>query len=34
MRKLIMAINVTADGFCDHRAIVPDEELLDFFSGF
>jgi dihydrofolate reductase len=33
MRKLIMAINVTADGFCDHSAMVPDEELLDFFSG-
>lgn len=33
MRKLIMAINITADGYCDHRAGIADEELHDFFSG-
>jgi dihydrofolate reductase len=27
MRRLRYAINVTLDGCCDHRAIVPDEEL-------
>jgi dihydrofolate reductase len=27
MRKLIAAINMTLDGFCDHTAIIPDEEL-------
>ncbi len=32
MRKLIMAINITADGFCDHRAGIPDAELHNFFS--
>ena len=28
MRRLRYSINVTLDGCCDHRAIVPDEELL------
>ena len=28
-----MAINITADGFCDHRAMIADEELHHFFSG-
>jgi hypothetical protein len=27
MRPLRFSINVTLDGCCDHRAIVPDEEL-------
>ncbi|HSI75186.1 MAG TPA: dihydrofolate reductase family protein [Lunatimonas sp.] len=27
MRKVIAAINMTLDGFCDHTAIVPDEEI-------
>ncbi len=27
MRPLRYSINVTLDGCCDHRAIVPDEEL-------
>jgi dihydrofolate reductase len=27
MRKLIAAINVTLDGFCDHTAMIADEEL-------
>ena len=27
MRKLIAAINMTLDGFCDHTAIIPDEEI-------
>jgi dihydrofolate reductase len=28
-----MAINITADGYCDHRATIADEELHNFFSG-
>jgi len=27
MRKLIAAINMTLDGFCDHTAVIPDEEM-------
>lgn len=33
MRKLIMAINITADGYCDHRSVIADEEIHYFFSG-
>ncbi len=29
MRRLRYSINVTLDGCCDHRAIVPDEELQE-----
>jgi dihydrofolate reductase len=28
-----MAINITADGFCDHRGGIADEELHNFFNG-
>jgi dihydrofolate reductase len=27
MRKVIAAINMTLDGFCDHTAVIPDEEI-------
>lgn len=27
MRKLVAAINMTLDGFCDHTAVIADEEL-------
>ena len=30
MRPLRYAINVTLDGCCDHRAILPDEEMQAF----
>lgn len=33
MRKVIASINITLDGFCDHTAGVPDEELHDHFTG-
>ncbi len=33
MRKLILAINVSLDGFADHTVAIPDDELLEFFSG-
>ena len=32
MRPLRYAINVTLDGCCDHRAIVPDEEMHRFHA--
>ncbi len=27
MRKLIASINMTLDGFCDHTAVIADDEL-------
>ena len=32
MRKVIAAINMTLDGFCDHTAGIPDEELHQHYS--
>lgn len=32
MRKVIAAINMTLDGFCDHTAIVPDEEIHHHYA--
>src|SRR5687767_9782481 len=32
MRKVIAAINMTLDGFCDHTAIDPDEEIHQHYS--
>jgi dihydrofolate reductase len=32
MRKLIAAINMTLDGYCDHTAITPDEEIHQHYS--
>jgi len=32
MRKLIAAINVTLDGFCDHTAVVPDDGLHQHYN--
>jgi dihydrofolate reductase len=32
MRKLIAAINVTLDGFCDHTAMIADEELHQHYA--
>jgi dihydrofolate reductase len=32
MRKIIMAINVTPDGFCDHRPVIADGALHHFYS--
>jgi dihydrofolate reductase len=32
MRKIIAAINMTLDGFCDHTAIIPDEEIHDHYT--
>jgi dihydrofolate reductase len=32
MRKIIGAINMTLDGFCDHTAILPDEEIHNHYA--
>lgn len=32
MRKLIAAINMTLDGFCDHTALIADEEIHQHYS--
>lgn len=32
MRKLIAAINMTIDGFCDHTAGLPDEEIHQHYT--
>lgn len=32
MRKVIAAINMTIDGFCDHTAIVPDKEIHEHYT--
>jgi len=32
MRKLIAAINMTLDGFCDHTAITPDDEIHQHYN--
>src|SRR5690606_32885218 len=32
MRKIIGAINMTLDGFCDHTAINPDEEIHEHYA--
>jgi dihydrofolate reductase len=32
MRKLIAAINMTLDGFCDHTALLPDEEIHQHYT--
>ena len=32
MRKLIAAINMTLDGYCDHTVITPDEEIHQHYA--
>jgi dihydrofolate reductase len=32
MRKLIAAINMTLDGFCNHTAVVADDEILQHYN--
>lgn len=34
MRKIIAGINITIDGFCDHTAGIPDEDLHDHYTEF
>ncbi|MEO8821797.1 MAG: dihydrofolate reductase family protein [Ginsengibacter sp.] len=32
MRKVIAAINMTLDGFCDHTAVIADDELHEHYT--
>ena len=32
MRKLIAAMNMTLDGFCDHTAGIPDDEIHQYYA--
>lgn len=32
MRRIIAAINMTLDGFCDHTAIIPDDEMHEHYA--
>jgi dihydrofolate reductase len=32
MRKVSYAINLTADGCCDHASVNPSEEMMDFYT--
>jgi len=32
MRKLIAAINMTLDGFCDHTSMIADEEIHQYYN--
>ncbi len=32
MRKLVAAINMTLDGFCDHTAVIADDELHQHYN--
>lgn len=32
MRKVVFAINITADGYCSHTDMIADDELHDFFA--
>jgi dihydrofolate reductase len=33
MRNVIFAINITIDGCCDHTKVIPDDEVLEYFTG-
>ncbi len=33
MRKVVFGISITADGFCDHRDGIADDELHEYFTG-
>ncbi len=32
MRKIVAAINMTIDGFCDHTVVLPDQEVHDHYT--
>ncbi len=34
MRKVVFAINTTADGYCSHDGANPDDETMEFFTDF
>jgi dihydrofolate reductase len=33
MRKVVFAINITSDGYCNHTDMIADEELHEYFTG-
>jgi len=33
MRRVVFAINITADGYCSHTDGIADDELLEYFTG-
>jgi dihydrofolate reductase len=33
MRRVVSAINITADGYCSHTDGIADDELLEYFTG-
>ena len=33
MRKVVFAINSTADGYCSHTDMIADDELHEYFTG-
>ncbi len=33
MRKVVFAINITTDGYCNHTDMIADDELLNFYAG-
>ena len=33
MRKIVFALNITADGYCSHTDMIADEELHEYFTG-
>ena len=33
MRKVVFAINITADGYCNHTDMIADGEMHDYFTG-
>lgn len=33
MRKVVFGINITSDGYCDHRDGITDEQLHEYFTG-
>ena len=32
MRKLLAAINMSLDGFCDHTAMIADDKILQHYN--
>jgi len=32
MKKLIAVMNMTLDGFCDHAAMIADEEIHEYYN--
>ncbi len=32
MRKVVFAINITADGYCNHTDMIADDEILEYFT--